>query len=212
MEKKIEKLLESFKERQFDAYYAEDESEAVRVVNSLILEQGEALSKSEKEIKIGWGGSVTLNELGIKKLCMEKYDAVDPYTTADPVEAKRQALLSDVFLMSANAITEAGELVNIDGNGNRLGALIHGPLRVIIVAGVNKIVKDKNEAIKRIKQITCPQNARRLERKTPCALEPSSCGDCKIAGNTMCSHTVVTRFNSIPNRIKIVLVNKNLGF
>ena len=210
MEKKIEKLLESFKERQFDAYYAETEADAVRICEDLIKEQGEILGKSD--VKIGWGGSVTLNQLGIKKLCMEKYGAVDPYSTENPTEAKRQALLSDVFLMSANAITEAGELVNIDGNGNRLGALIHGPYRVIIVAGVNKIVKDKNEAIKRIKQVTCPQNARRLERKTPCALEPSSCGDCKIAGNTMCSHTVVTRFNSIPGRIKIILVNKELGF
>ena len=127
MTDQIKRLIEHLEKRQIGAYYAENKNEAVCVVNSLICEMGKTLGKSENDIKVSWGGSVTLDEVGLRAMCAKRYDALDPYSAPDPAEAKREALLSDVFLMSANALTENGEIVNIDGNGNRLGALIYGP-------------------------------------------------------------------------------------
>ncbi len=211
MTEQIKNIIENLEKRQISAYYAEDKNEAVSVVNSLICDMGKELSKDEKDIKVSWGGSVTLDDLGLRDICRERYYSPDPYKAPDPNEAKREALLSDVFLMSSNAITERGELMNIDGNGNRVAALIYGPRRVIVVVGVNKIVKDTKEALARIKSVTCPLNAKRLLRDTPCA-KTGKCGDCKIGGNTMCSHIVTTRFSSVPYRIKVVIVNDSLGY
>ena len=113
--------------------------------------------------------------------------------------------------MGTNAITENGELVNIDGNGNRLGALIFGPTTVIIVVGKNKIVKNIVEAQRRIKQIACVKNAKRLNRATPC-VQNGECGNCFIGGATICAHTVITRFSGNPDRIKLIIVNEELGY
>ncbi|MBO5374666.1 MAG: lactate utilization protein [Clostridia bacterium] len=210
----MNKIIESFKKAQIEAFFVETKQDAKEKVIEIIEKRRIALGRAEKEMQISWGGSVTLDETGIRDAVREKYNALNPYAGKTPEEQtrlKRQALLSDVFLMSTNAITENGELVNIDGNGNRLGALICGPDMVIIVVGKNKITKNLAEAHKRVKQIACVKNARRLNRATPCA-QNGACGNCYIAGNTICAHTVVTRFSTIPDRIKLILVNEELGY
>lgn len=210
----IEKLLENLKRAQIEAFFVETRDKAREKVLEIIEKKRAELSLEKKELKISWGGSVTLDECGIRDAVSSEYDALNPYAISDPqksAEAKRQALLSDVFLMSSNAITENGEIVNIDGNGNRLGALIHGPRTVIIVVGKNKITPDIESAYKRVKEIACVKNAVRLKRQTPCA-KNGVCSECKIAGGTICAHTVVTRFSTIPNRIKLIIVGEELGY
>ncbi|MBQ2736582.1 MAG: lactate utilization protein [Clostridia bacterium] len=213
MDKIFSSLMEELKKRQFKPYYAENKEEAVRTVLSVIDEEMAKKGKTEKEMQISFGGSRTLSEIDVYS-AIEKYNVLDPYafpTRQEQHEAKRRALLSDVFLMSANALCESGEIVNIDGNGNRLGAMICGPDKVVMVVGKNKIVKDKASAMERIKTIACVKNAQRLSRKTPCA-EKGKCESCLISGQTICGHTVYTRYSSIPERIVVILVNEELGF
>lgn len=209
----MNKIIEAFKRAQIEAFYVENGDEARAKALEIIEKRRTECGKSPSEMQISWGGSVTLDQIGLRDAVVEKYNALNPYigTPEEQYQKKRQAMLSDVFLMSSNAVTENGELVNIDGNGNRLGALIHGPDLVIIVAGKNKIVKSVAEAQKRVKKIACPKNAQRLKRATPCA-QNGECGNCFIGGATICAHTVITRFSSTPNRIKLILVNEELGY
>ena len=210
----IQLLIKNLEKEGIEAFFVENASSAREKTIEIIEKKRTLCQKSPKEMKIAWGGSVTLDECGIRAEVSERYDALNPYAFKDAkeqYEAKRQALLSDVFLMSTNAICESGELVNMDGNGNRLGALIYGPDTVIIVAGVNKIVPDVESAYARIKKIACVKNTRRLNRSTPCA-KSGECGSCRISGQTICSHTVITRFSAIRDRIKVIIVNEELGF
>ena len=210
----MEKLLSNLKKEQIEAFFVPDKESAKEKVIELIEKKRTLCGKNAKEVRVAWGGSVTLDECGIREAVSERYDALNPYALKTPAEqnaAKKQALLSDVFLMGTNAICESGELVNIDGNGNRLGALIFGPDMVIIVVGKNKIVPDVESAYARIKKIACVKNAKRLNRDTPCA-KTGECGNCYKGGATICAHTVVTRFSGDPNRIKVVIVDESLGF
>lgn len=206
-------LIENLEKRQIVPHYAENKEEALNKVLSIIEAEKIKKGKMDKEMLISYGGSKTLSEIDVYTH-IERYNALNPYTSKDKreqYEAKRRALLSDVFLMSANAICENGEIVNIDGNGNRLGALIYGPDTVIMVVGKNKIVKDRSEAMVRIKSIACPKNATRLSRKTPCA-KTGKCESCLIPGETICGHYVYTRYSAIADRINVILVNEELGF
>ena len=210
----MEKLLSNLKKEQIEAFFVPDRASAKEKVIEIIEKKRTLCGKNAKDVRVSWGGSVTLDECGIREAVCERYDALNPYapkTPAEQNEAKRQALLSDVFLMGTNALCESGELVNIDGNGNRLGALIFGPETVIIVVGKNKIVPDIESAYARIKKIACVKNAMRLNRDTPCA-KTGECGNCYKGGATICAHTVVTRFSGNPERIKVIIVNENLGF
>lgn len=121
----------------------------------------------------------------------------------------RKALTCDTFLMSSNAISEDGQLVNIDGNGNRVAALCFGPRRVIVVAGMNKVVGTLDDAIARARHIAAPANLQRFDVKTPCSTT-GCCADC-VSPQCSCAQIVVTRFSMNPNRIKVVLVGENLG-
>lgn len=210
----MEKIIESFKRAQIEAFYVENKDEAREKAIEIIEKRRTLCGKEPKEMQISWGGSVTLDEIGLRDAVKEKYNAFNPYAGATPREQnelKRRALLSDVFLMSSNAITENGELVNIDGNGNRLGALICGPDTVIVVVGKNKICKNAAEAQARIKEIACVKNAKRLNRDTPCA-KTGKCAGCYIDGATICAHKVITRFSTNPDRIKLIIVNEELGY
>lgn len=210
----MEKLLNNLKRAQIEAFFVPNRESAREKAIEIIEKKRTLCGKNEKELLVSWGGSLTLDECGIRDAVREKYNALDPYapkTAEEQNEAKRQALLSDVFLMGTNAICESGELVNIDGNGNRLGALIFGPKTVIIVVGKNKIVPSLEEAQKRIKEIACVKNAQRLNRDTPCA-KTGECGNCYKAGATICAHTVVTRFSGNADRIKLIIVDEPLGF
>ena len=168
------------------------------------------LSMIKDEDLVAWGGSVTIEQLDLKP-DLKKFLDRDMAAADDFLEVRRQALLSDVFLTSTNAITMDGELVNIDGMGNRVAAMCFGPNKVIVVAGTNKIAENEEAAISRIKTEACPPNCIRLGRVTPCAVT-GKCADCLKPGSTICSYTVTTRFCTIPDRIHVILVNESVGF
>ena len=197
---KMHTIIENLEKRNMKGYYCKDAEEAKKLALSLI---------GEDDV-VAWGGSVTVDQIGIRSELKNVIDR-DAAAPEDFIKVRREALLSDVFLTSTNAITMEGELVNIDGMGNRVAAMCFGPGKVIVIAGANKIVRDEEAAIARIKTDACPPNCVRLLKKTPCAVT-GKCGDCKILGETICSYTVTTRFSAIPDRIHVILVNENLGF
>ena len=138
---------------------------------------------------------------------------IDRDAAKTPEEAHKcmhQAFNADCYFLSANAITMDGKLVNIDGNGNRVAALIYGPKDVYVIAGMNKVVKDEDAAMDRIKNMAAPMNAMRLTTGAPCT-KTGNCMHCKGSG-TICCHTVVTRYSRHPGRIKVLLVGEELGY
>ena len=198
--RKIELLIRNLKKRNMIGYYCETAEDARRQIRAMIRD----------EDVVSWGGSATLDQIGIKKDLSKVIDAM----AAPPegaFEERRRTLTADVYLTSTNAITMDGELVNIDGVGNRVAAMCFGPNKVIVVAGANKIVENEEAAIARIKTDACPPNCIRLDKQTPCALT-GKCGQCLAPGQTICSYTVTTRFNSIPDRVHVILVNEVLGY
>ncbi|EKQ56062.1 MULTISPECIES: lactate utilization protein [unclassified Clostridium] len=199
------KVVESLKKHYFDAYYFETKDKALQQILELIPQNH----------VVSWGGSETLNEIGLKELVKEKgYEVIDRDTAKNPeerTELMRKALLCDTFLTSSNAISEDGQLFNIDGNGNRVAAMIFGPKSVIVVAGMNKIVKNLNDAVQRARTIAAPQNTQRFQDiKTPCYIT-GSCGDC-LSTDCICSYLVTTRISKPANKIKVVLIGEELGF
>ncbi|MDD4199801.1 MAG: lactate utilization protein [Eubacteriales bacterium] len=202
---KIETIIKNLKKRDITGYYAEDRSEALKLALDVIPEGA----------TVGKGGSETMNQLGIIPVLKEgNYTLLDAFASTNPEvqkETKRKIFFADVMLTSANAITLNGEIVNIDGTGNRMAAVIWGPDKVIFVVGTNKIVESVDNAVDRIKCDACPPNCIRLGKKTPCAIT-GKCGDCLSLGNTTCCHTIVTRFSSIEGRMHVIMVNESLGF
>ena len=167
-----------------------------------------------KNSVVSWGGSETLKETGVIDILKTgDYEAIDR-SSANTDEEKRilysKSVLSDYYFMSTNAITLDGELVNIDGSGNRVACLIHGPEKVVVIVGMNKITMDVESAIKRIQNIASPPNALRLERNTPC-YRTGQCGNC-FSADCMCNNIVITRKSAIEGRIKVFFVAENLGF
>lgn len=206
MEKRYDKLgatvVEALKKRHFDAYYCPTAEEAVKQVLDLIP-KGDVVS---------WGGSVTMQETGILDAVKANYQVIDRATAADREETDalmRQALTSDTFLMSSNAITEDGQLYNIDGTGNRCAALIFGPKSVIVVAGMNKVVKTVADAEARARNIAAPMNAQRFDVATPCNAT-GACGDC-VSPGCICASMVRTRISKPAGKIKVVLIGENYG-
>lgn len=197
-------IIKGLSKRNMQGFYARDKEEAVKTVLSLIP------SKSS----ISWGGSVTMSELGLKdELKKRDYTLIDRAEGKTPEEVKaimHQALSADYYIMSTNAITASGELINIDGNGNRVASLIYGPENVIIIAGINKIAQDLDSAYKRIKTVACPMNGIRLGNNVPCAIN-GVCGDCYSA-SSMCAQIVITRLSRVKNRIKVIIVGESLGY
>jgi len=205
-EVKIRTIIENLDKRNITGYYCETKEEAAELVLSMIPEGAE----------VSWGGSYTLDQLDIKDtLKSGPYEVNDPMEIredrAATMEMRRKAMNCDVYLSSLNAITMDGEIVNIDGTGNRVAAIVFGPEKVILVAGVNKIVLREADAVDRIRSEACPPNCIRLGKKTPCAVS-GKCTECLIKGNTICSHTVTTRFSAIDDRMHVILVNDILGF
>ena len=197
------KTVEAMKKRHFDAYYCSTAAEAVE----------KALELIPKTDSVSWGGVMTVDELGLKqRLAQEGYTLIDRDTAKDPAEKQalmHQALSCGTFLMSSNAITKDGQLVNIDGMGNRVAALCFGPRQVIVVAGMNKVAGDLDSAMSRARHIAAPANVQRFDVKTPCAVT-GQCGNC-TSPDCCCAQIVTTRFSKIPGRIKVVLVGEELG-
>lgn len=200
------KIVKALQSRNFEVYYCKTKEEALKQALSLIPEDS----------SVSWGGSVTLKEIGlideIKKLGYKKVlDRDNAKTVEEKTEIALKALHCDTYLTSFNAISEDGQLVNIDGFGNRVAAITFGPKSVVAVIGMNKVCKTVEEAEKRARNQAAPLNAMRLNlTQAPCAVT-GSCGDC-ISPECMCSYIVKTRLCRIPNRIKIILVGEQLGY
>lgn len=163
---------------------------------------------------ISWGGSESIKESGVMDLLQSgHYSLIDRTTARNPQEAREifsRTVLSDYYFMSTNAITLDGELVNIDGNGNRIAALAQGPAHVYIIVGRNKVSATVADAIDRVRNIAAPANVQRLSNKTPC-FATGRCGDCQ-SPQCICSHTVITRHSCHKDRIHVFLVNEDLGY
>lgn len=205
MEERIQKTIENLRLNKMKAYYAENSEQAREIVRGLV--------KDDKLITSG--GSMTLKECGvIDMLCGEFGEAyLDRSAGKDRDEVEeimRKAFVSDTFLASTNALTEDGELYNVDGNGNRVSAMIYGPKQVIVVAGVNKLVKDLAEAKERVEKIAAPKNTVRLDCATPCK-KLGECQHCHSDARICCSYVTLAQ-QRVPDRIKVIIVNEDLGY
>jgi hypothetical protein len=201
---KIDTIIKNMEKRGIRGHYCESKEEACEMILSMIQDKS----------LVSWGGSMTINTLGVKeKLAERDVVTIDPYGTTDPaesIERRRQGLLADYYLMSTNAVTVEGELVNIDGTSNRVAALCFGPRKVIIVVGANKLAHRLEDALERAKLYAAVPNNVRLKRNTPCTVT-GICSEC-ISKECICCNIVTTRYCSIPDRIHVLFVNENLGF
>jgi L-lactate utilization protein LutB len=199
------RVVDALKKRYFDAWYFDDPLEAADTVVSLI----------PKEHMVSWGGSMTVVGLSIQeRLAKEGFKLIDrdkaPLDSEERMELMRRALLCDTFLCSSNAISEDGQLVNIDNYGNRTAAMIFGPKQVIVVAGINKVVKTVEDAMVRARTIAAPLNIQRFPGiATPCN-KTGSCTNC-LTQDTVCNYFVTIRNCKPAGRIKVILVGENLG-
>ena len=198
------KVAEALNKRYFEAYYCSDRAAALEKILELI----------PQDHVVSWGGAATVDELGVKEALRQRGQAViDRETAKDAQERQqmlKQALTCDTFLMGSNAISADGQLVNIDGTGNRVAALCFGPTQVVVVAGMNKVAGDLDGAMRRAREVAAPMNAQRFPLKTPCVAN-GLCGDCK-GPDSICAQIVTTRLCKPAGRIKVVLVGENLGF
>lgn len=203
-DKLAEKVIKALNSRHFEAYYCPTKEAALE----------KALSLIPKDEVVSWGGSNTIKEIGLMSYVLENnYSVINrdlAKTPGERMELMRQALTCDTFLMSANAISEDGQLVNVDGNGNRVAAMIFGPKRVIVIAGINKIVKSETDAVVRARTISAPINAQRFDIKTPCHVT-GTCEDC-ITPDCICTYVVTTRISRPAKRIKVILVGEPIGY
>jgi L-lactate utilization protein LutB len=201
-----EQVLAAFEWRKINGRYAPTRASALTQAMELIPE-GSTVCQ---------GGSVSLDQCGIREALQQRNDItfIDPYdpklSREQQLQNRREGLLADVFITGANAITRDGILVNRDGMGNRVAALSFGPARVIVVAGLNKIVDDIESAITRIDQVASPMNCERLDRDTPCR-ETLRCHDC-TSPERICSVTTFIERQADPKRFYVILVNDTLGF
>lgn len=198
-------IIKELESRGFEAYYCDSKEKA----------REKALTLIPKSHTISWGGSMSIVEIGlIDSLVKGGYKIVDRDRALTPSERTaimKQGLLADTFLMSANALTEDGMLVNTDGRGNRVAALTFGPDNVIVIVGINKVVRDLDAAIARIKSVAAPVNAARFDGiSTPCKVS-GKCSDCK-SPDSICAYWSVTRLCRPQKRIKVILVGEELGF
>lgn len=205
MNAQIEKVMENLRLNKMAPYYAENSEKAKDIVRELV----------KNDELITSGGSMTLAESGIIDMLTSEFGNayLDRSAGKDREaveEIMRKAFVSDTFLSSTNALTEDGELYNVDGNGNRVSAMIFGPKQVVIVVGVNKIVKDIAEAKERVEKVAAPKNTVRLERATPC-VKTGVCGHCRSEDRICCSYVILAQ-QRVPDRIKVIIVDEELGY
>ncbi|MBO4609408.1 MAG: lactate utilization protein [Lachnospiraceae bacterium] len=195
------KVIQGLQSRNMSGYYAANKEEALK----------KALELIPAKASVTMGGAMSAHEIGLVKAVKEgDYHFID----RDEYEDKRAAMLAsydaDIFLSSANAMTDDGIIVNIDGNANRVSAIAQGPGKVLFIVGMNKICPDIDSAIKRARNIAAPINAQRFGLATPCT-KTGKCMDCKSL-DTICCQFLITRFSRHKNRIHVILVNDDLGF
>ena len=184
------KIVKELTARNMEAYYTDSKEEALKKALELIPEGS----------SISWGGSMSVNEIGLKEaVCKE-----------DKRKIELAAYDCDYFLTSANAITEDGIMINIDGHSNRVSSIAAGPRNVLMIIGMNKVTRDVDSAMSRARNEAAPINAQRFNLSTPCC-KTGACFDCKTP-DTICCQILITRYSKTPQRIKVILVNEDLGF
>lgn len=203
-QKRGEILVKNLQSRHFEAYYCDNKEEALRKAMELIPEGS----------SVGWGGALSAEQIGLMDaIHAGNYEAIDRAMAKSPEEREeivRRSLVADVFLTGANALSLDGQMVNIDGAGNRVSAIIFGPKSVIVVAGMNKVEDTLDAAMNRAKTIAAPMNNLRFGNNNPCSFT-GTCGNCKHE-TCICNHTVITRHCRPVGRIKFILVGEDLGF
>ncbi len=203
-ENKASTIIKALEKGNMKGIYVSTKEEATALALELISD-GSVIS---------WGGSMTVDALGIKE-ALNRRDVTCIYrekTTSqeETMDIYRKAFGADFFLMSSNAITMDGKLINIDGNGNRVAALIFGPEHVLVFVGMNKVVVDEAEGISRVHNMAAPPNVNRIGLKTPCATT-GFCHDCHSEG-CICCNTVITRHSRQKDRIQVILIGESLGY
>jgi hypothetical protein len=198
------KLAEHLKKRFFEAWYFENIEDALGKLYELV----------PADHTVSWGGSLTIDGAGVQSALAKKgcklIDRDKAPTQEERVELQRQALLADTFLGSVNAISESGEIVNIDGFGNRVAAYIYGPKQVVLLVGMNKVAKTLDDAMVRARTVAAPLNTQRFgDRDTPCS-KTGACGNCTTP-DSICSYITIMRLCKPAGRIKVILVGKDLG-
>ena len=207
--KRLASLKTALEENNFEVFLADNATVARQIVQTEVLPKTGAKS-------VSWGGSLTFTSTGLYDAIkdrpgLEILDAFDKELTGEKKwELRRQALLVDLFITGTNAVTETGKLVNLDMYGNRIAAITFGPKNVVILVGRNKIVPDVDEAMFRIKNYAAPINSMRLDKKTPC-VKTSCCEDCK-SPERICNTWTITEKSFPKGRIKVVLINEDMGF
>ena len=207
--KQLERVKANLEKNNMNSYIAQTKEEAVKIATSILKERA----------MIASGGSMTLEECGMMaELRSGRYNYLDREVVADKKALYRQSFCADFYMCSANAITEKGELYNVDGNSNRVSCICHGPDKVILIVGRNKVVKDLNEAASRVKRCASSANCQRLSCNTPChdtgvcaGINGSMADGCHGDGRICCNY-VVTAYQRDKNRIHVILVNEELGY
>lgn len=198
-------IIQNLEKRRMEGCYCATIEEAEK----------KAFSYLSPDATVSFGGSMTLENIGMLTALRHNpnirlLDRAKAKTPEDVKKLYHEALSADYYFMSTNAITADGELVNIDGTGNRVSALIYGPENVIIMAGMNKVTKNVEEALSRVRNTASPINCHRLGKKTPCAAT-GMCADC-LSPDCICNQIVVTRRSGVPGRIKVILIGESCGY
>lgn len=203
-EKRAQVLIKNLESRRFEAYYCPDKASALEKALELIPEGA----------SVGWGGALSAEQIGLlDALRSGEYRAIDRDTAKSPAEREemmRQCLLTDFFITGSNALSLDGQMVNIDGMGNRVAAIVYGPKNVLVIAGMNKVADTLDAAVTRARTVAAPMNMQRFGLPTPCNAT-GACADCKSEG-CICNQLLITRNSKPAGRIKIILVGEELGF
>ncbi|AHM57562.1 hypothetical protein EAL2_808p00550 (plasmid) [Peptoclostridium acidaminophilum DSM 3953] len=202
---RVKRTIDNLRRNNISAYNVQTCEQAIEKIMELV--------KDGSTVSVG--GSMTLFDAGIiDHLRSGRYNFLDRYaeglTPEDIKDIYRKSFSADAYFTSSNAITESGELFNVDGNGNRVAAMIYGPDKVIVIAGVNKIVKDEQQAMERLRSTAAPANARRLSRKTPCA-ELGYCTNCNRP-DRICNDYVLIKKQPANDRMHVIIIDKELGY
>ena len=203
-EKRAQVLVKNLKSRHFEAYYCPDSASALAKALELIPEGA----------SVGWGGALSAQQIGlIDAVKSGNFAAIDRDAATTPEErtqALKRCLTADVFLCGANALSLDGQMVNIDGTGNRVAAIAYGPDTILVIAGMNKVCDTLDDAVTRSRTVAAPMNKQRFPFKTPCEVT-GACADCK-SEESICNQILITRNCRPAGRIKFVLVGEELGF
>jgi L-lactate utilization protein LutB len=207
-QKRLSEVKKALEDNNFEVFVADNAGDASKIVQEEILPNTGAKT-------VSWGGSMTFMATGLYNSIKgnPNLEILDTFNKSlsgeETIELRRRSLLVDLFITGTNAITEMGQLVNLDMIGNRIGGIIFGPKHVIILVGRNKIVSDLEDAMYRIKNYVAPINAMRLDKKTPC-VKTSHCEECK-SPDRICNTWTITEKSYPKGRIKVVLINEDLG-